>query len=221
MNISFHPGSEEIYNNIPCPVPTKYLIPQWYKNIPIPENFMNVKSCIPFLDTLSSGYTQVTWDDIHVKNVDNKLEVYAEKSNVISQFNIREKSDIEISSTFHKIELIWTRPWSVELPEGYSALVTHPINRYDLPFVTLSGIVDFDTYNHVKLGNIPFYIYSDFQGVIPKGTPMFQIIPIKREDWELKKELYDEAIWQEKEKKRYSMKAGAYKKMFWQRKRFD
>jgi hypothetical protein len=220
VKISFYPGSEEIYNNIPCPVTTKSLIPQWYKDIVMPEGFLSVKNCVPFLDTLSSGYTQVTWDDIHVENINNKLEVYSDNSRGVSQFGIRGRSDIEISGAFHKIELLWMRPWSVELPEGYSALVTHPINRYDLPFITLSGIVDFDTYNHVRVGNVPFYIYSDFEGVIPKGTPMFQIIPIKREDWESTKEIYDETVWQEKEKKRYSMETKAYKKMFWQKKKF-
>jgi len=29
--------------------------------------------------------------------------------------------------------------WTIESPPGYSLLVTHPVNRYDLPFVTLTG----------------------------------------------------------------------------------
>ena len=36
---------------------------------------------------------------------------------------------------------------TIELPPGYSLLVTHPINREDLPFTTLTGLVDVDLYS--------------------------------------------------------------------------
>jgi hypothetical protein len=32
-------------------------------------------------------------------------------------------------------------------------------------------------------GNIPFFIKEGFSGVIPKGTPIAQVIPFKRESW--------------------------------------
>ncbi len=32
--------------------------------------------------------------------------------------------------------------WTIEAPEGYSLLFTHPVNRFDLPFTTLTGWVD-------------------------------------------------------------------------------
>jgi hypothetical protein len=50
---------------------------------------------------------------------------------------------------------------------------------------------------------------------------MFQIIPIKREDWVFKKEIYDKEDWGKKEKKRNLIQKGLYKKMFWQKKSFD
>jgi len=31
------------------------------------------------------------------------------------------------------------------MPAGYSLLITHPFNRHDLPFVTLTGLVDADS----------------------------------------------------------------------------
>ena len=36
--------------------------------------------------------------------------------------------------------------WTIEAPEGYALLFTHPVNRFDLPFTTLSGLVDCDRY---------------------------------------------------------------------------
>jgi hypothetical protein len=54
----------------------------------------------------------------------------------------------------------------------------------DLPFQTLSGIVDYDDFIAERFpNNLPFYIYKGFSGVIPAGTPMYQMIPIKRDAW--------------------------------------
>jgi hypothetical protein len=220
MNISFYPSSEKVYNNISNPVPAKTVISQWYKDIKTSKT-LNVKNCVPFLDTLTSGYIQLTWEDIHVESINNELRLHTTGETGVPLFNVRDESDISISENFYNIQFIWHRHWSIELPEGYSALVTHPLNRYDLPFITMSGVVDSDKYSHGAVGNIPFYLSKNFQGIIPKGTPMFQIIPTKRENWISKKEIYDEANWKEKEHKRNSMKKDSYKKMFWQKKNFD
>ena len=101
-----------------------------------------------------------------------------------------------------------------------SALVTHPINRVDLPFTTMSGIVDFDKSIHAPIGNIPFFIKNGFTGVIPKGTPMFQILPFERNEWQSEKQKFDEKFWQTKLNERHDV-SDFYKKKIWQRKKFD
>jgi hypothetical protein len=70
----------------------------------------------------------------------------------------------------------------VELPEGYSALYTQPFNRFELPFLTTSGIVDNDKV-HLP-GTMPFFVLKGVAGILPAGTPYAQIIPFKREHWE-------------------------------------
>jgi hypothetical protein len=52
-----------------------------------------------------------------------------------------------------------------------------------LPFHTLSGVIDSDSFFHTSGGNVPFYVHKGFEGIIPVGTPMYQIIPIKRDSW--------------------------------------
>jgi hypothetical protein len=73
--------------------------------------------------------------------------------------------------------------WAIELPPGYSLLVTHPINRPDLPFVTLTGLVDADRYRDNFINFPAHWRDPNFQGVLPKGTPLAQCLPIKREEW--------------------------------------
>ena len=53
-----------------------------------------------------------------------------------------------------------------------------PINRFDLPFLSISGFIDCN-YGFSLAGNMPFFIKKGFEGVIPAGTPYMQIIPIK------------------------------------------
>ena len=53
--------------------------------------------------------------------------------------------------------------------------------HHDLPFSTFSGIVDTD--KHPMCISFPFLIRKDFNGILKKGTPIAQCIPIKRENF--------------------------------------
>ena len=113
----------------------------------------------------------------------------------------------------------WVLSWGIQTPPGYSVLVTHPFNRHDLPFITTSGIMDSDNYS--QAGELPFFLNSNFEGTIPAGTPIAQILPIKRENWESEKMPYNES-WSSRQL--YLIKRvtyGAYKKLFWQRKSYS
>jgi hypothetical protein len=58
----------------------------------------------------------------------------------------------------------------------------HRENKY---FSVLPGIVDNDKYTSPV--NFPFTLKDiHFEGLIPAGTPMVQIIPIKRDSWSMK-----------------------------------
>jgi hypothetical protein len=73
--------------------------------------------------------------------------------------------------------------WTIEAPPGYSLLFTHPVNRDDLPFTTLSGLIDCDTFHDSPLNFPARWHDANFNGVLPKGTPVAQCLPVKRESW--------------------------------------
>ena len=180
------------YDWMPPVIPTKNIIPEWYKNI-VPVNTsninslpiqLNIKSCIPFLDTLTSGYIMQLPMDLAVKIDDQGFPIITWSDNDTSIVNIRDGKEapgLPTPQGYSPTHFVWTTRCVIELPDGYSCLITHPLNRYDLPFITLSGIIDADAILHQ--GNIPFYIKSGFEGIIKAGTPMFQIILFKRENW--------------------------------------
>ena len=217
MKITFVPGTKKIEDFVMSPQPAKKIIPDWYKNIKSGKDFSNVKQCVPFLDSISSGYIQTTWCDINITEEENEIKVIFDSE--VPIVGRREKSDMPVDKSFYGTEFIWHRPWSTVLPDGYSAIVVHPLNRVDLPFITMSGIIDFDKSIHAPIGNIPFFIKKGFTGTIPAGTPMFQIIPFKREDWESENQPYSDIFWQKKLDERKNTPS-IYKKRLWQRKSY-
>lgn len=83
---------------------------------------------------------------------------------------------------YNKNSFSWILNWGPELPKGYSAIYMNPMNKFDLPFLNTSGIIDNDSVS--TPGKLPFFIKDGYTGTIKSGTPYLQIIPFKREDWE-------------------------------------
>ena len=81
------------------------------------------------------------------------------------------------------VEMIRADGLTIEAPEGYAVLFTHPVNRFDLPFTTLTGIVDCDRYHDVWIHFPAQWRDESFSGVLPRGTPVAQCFPVKREAW--------------------------------------
>ena len=211
----------------------KDFIPEWYKKIPrwknnqtytIGEGFNHtVKACVPFLEAFTTGYLIVLPYDIYIKN--NNGAPYLVTPPAVSERNMPTWRD---SVSHEKIvptgcfprEYAWNYCISHTLPVGYSALATHPLNRHDLPFITLSGIVDGGLVMHAH-GNFPFYIKQGFEGTIPKGTPIIQIIPFRQENWKSKKTLGLEKRGSIHNALSGTFVGGWYKKTFWTRKKYD
>ncbi len=69
----------------------------------------------------------------------------------------------------------------VEAPPRYSLLCTHPVNRTNLPFTKLTGLIDCDKCYETPL-NFPARWHDiNFNGVLPKHTPVAQCLPVKGE----------------------------------------
>ena len=146
--------------------------------------FPTFKACPAVFDVMGSGYAYKTpceiefYEDaagnIHAKVLDATYKDFLQDRTPMPQF-VHPRG-------YHEQHFAWWADWAVELPEGYSALYTQPLNRFELPFLTTSGIVDNDKV-HLP-GTMPFFILKGVTGILPAGTPYAQIIPFKREHWE-------------------------------------
>jgi hypothetical protein len=194
------------------PIPIKLNIPEWYKKLEHTVIDRTVKGCMPFLDSLTSGYLLKMSQDFYVRhNVDNKNEqgeifkdsfqtfglhgesqiLHAKSINLNSGIDVHPTKQLEGSPLenknknlpFYKIH----NPWKIKTPKGYSCLFVPPLNNSDDRFSIISAIVDTDTFpNEI---NFPIVINGDkypvLETIIKKGTPYVQIIPFKRDAWKM------------------------------------
>lgn len=184
------------------PCPSQKNVPKWYKDIPVVRekdyefddggrpNNLSLKHCMPFFDAMTMGYHIVLATDIFFNSQDTTIDYRFPSTKLL---NHRDGNpSLPVSNEFLPVEFEWKMLWTPKTPKGYSCLVTHPINRVDLPFFTLSGVIDSDIFYHTPNGNLPFYMKKGFKGVIKKGTPIAQIVPFKRDNWKSSKIKFDE-----------------------------
>lgn len=236
--ITFIPSIQNSENLLTPPVPALSEVPEWYKSLSLygdtnseknlnPNNhagtdgtLVATKKCIPFFDALTAGYYYLLEDDLYVNQNEEGYPELTWKGNVML-LDKRPTLEVPIPGDCHPIHFGIRMNWYYRTPEDYSVLVTHPMNRYDLPFYTLSGIVDADKWGLPVF--FSFFVKRNFIGVIPKGTPVMQFIPFKRDSWEIEIDKTAESLEEEefKAEKRRTMVTGYYKKDIWQKKRFD
>ena len=194
------------------PTPIKLNIPEWYKKLEHIIGDKTVKGCMPFLDTLTSGYLLKIPQDFHVRhNVDNKNEkgeifkdsfqtfglhgdseiLHAKLINLNSGIDVHPTRQLEGSPLVNKNKNLpfykILNPWKIKTPKGYSCLFVSPLNNSDDRFSIIPAIVDTDTFpNEI---NFPIVINGDkypvLETIIKKGTPYVQIIPFKRDSWKM------------------------------------
>lgn len=216
------------------PVPAKNNIPEWYKNtlpyINGKNNFTltsnnditgnsTIKKCMPVFDAITSGYLLVTPADIYISQKDNKPFYQWSKYGEISfhpknqvEFHPFVKQGYDYIAKFVNV-------WAIETPVGYSTLFLPPMHREN-NLIILPGIVDTDKYKSPV--ELPFVLKDiKFEGMIEAGTPIAQIIPIKREHW---KASYSHRDSKERDTAIYNVKKyfiNAYKKNFWVKKEYN
>lgn len=237
LKISFTPGFINYSGMLTPPEPAIRHVPEWYRSLARhdvwnddkhlhPVNNIGgdgarvaTKMCMPFLDSLTAGYYYLLEDDLLVELQEDGRPILSWASDVML-LDKRPTIELPVPDNCHPIHYGWRMNWYYQTPPGYSVLITHPMNRHDLPFYTMSGIVESDIWGLPVF--TAFFLKRGFQGIIPKGTPIFQIIPFKRDNWELEVESSQDKLDEHefKAENRRSMLYGYYKKTAWRKKLF-
>jgi len=210
------------------PRPATAMLPDWYKETPeyisgerkIVDGSTphTVKKCIPVFDALTAGYIIPTYVDVQVTQRDG-LPYYEWPSQSAISFHPVEQAPVHPARNGAPYPK-WTNPWAIKTPPGWSCLFVPPMHNPNGMFTVLPGLVDTDTYSAPV--NFPFVLDDvKWEGLIPAGTPMVQVIPIRRESWKM-------ALGGDKERaaqgrittKLRALWWNSYKRQFWARKEY-
>tara|TARA_R110002020_G_scaffold472837_2_gene701330 strand:+ start:896 stop:1645 length:750 start_codon:yes stop_codon:yes gene_type:complete len=180
----------------PAPKPAVSYKPTWYKESPLysPGNKfkftkenknMTFKKCLPFIDGINAGYILELRKDIFIQ------ENSTDESNT---FDITWNSDELVIGIHHSNTKLITPPegyhsqvvtyiWNyiVQTPKGYSTLFCEPLGYQNGVLKAIPAVVDTDA--KALNFHLSLHLRKGFTGLIPKGTPLVQIIPFKRESW--------------------------------------
>lgn len=221
------------------PMPVSKTLPDWYidadrfAKMPSGDAFIGPdggkiptwKACPAVYDIMATGY---------VERVPCDIEFFYNDRGIISARALSQKDSnfvsyrppmpqFQVPHGYDESHFAWWAEWGIELPKGYSAIYTHPLNRYELPFMTTNGIIDNDKVN--MPGNVPFFVKKGWTGIVEAGTPYMQVIPFKRENWESEISIVPaDEIFQRNEqnsKKYRKPNGGVYLRDVWERRRYD
>jgi hypothetical protein len=234
--IKFVPKTKHTISYAPLPEPAVKLVPDWYKdhdryttdavvyNRAEGTTNKTIKSCMAIFDSITAGYILKFPVDVMIDATGKRI-VYShannEEKDIVSMHSPEQVKGFPFSRDTYMDEVFRINPqWAVKTEEGVSCMFIHPMFHENLPFRVINGVVDTD--NFMSDGFFSMIIERGFKGVIKQGTPFVQVIPFRREEYELVipefSEYEDEAIGQ-----RYVVRStfeNGYKKNMWQRKKY-
>jgi hypothetical protein len=191
---------------LPRPVPAREALPRWLTEMPrqAPSDahgmeVRTVKHCSPFIDAMSHGFIMPLPCDVRVEDGalawDWDIPAPAARSHPRSPISFHASAQVEGTPLRAQGQVIvkFNSFWTIELEPGWSLFATHPLNRPDLPFTTLSGVVDADRFHDVGILFPAVWRDRGFSGLLPRGTPVAQCFPVPRDAPELVFEALDQA----------------------------
>ena len=223
--ITFCATNKDMLNVWPHPQPASRFIPEEYKKLGrfTDNNFHapTVKTCMPFLDSLTAGYIIPFDQDYVVDPIETDFTVWPANRKPLDDFGFHNKAQLPESWKKFSGDNAgkFMNKWLIKTPPGYSCLFIKPMNRIEERFDIIPGIVDTDQY--INTINFPFILRKrDKQFLIKKGEPMIQVIPFKRDSWKMWSGFYFEKAHAKILNILESEWMDRYKKWFWSKKSF-
>ncbi len=179
---------------LPRPFPARQGLPDWVRKMPASafstthgQPVRTVKQCPPFIDAMSYGFMIPLPCDVTVERGVFSwawdLPTLSVENHPRSPLSFHVPAQVS-GTPFHdssRAIVKFNSFWTIELEPGYSLFATHPVNREDLPFRLLTGIVDSDRFSDVGILFPALWVDTNFCGVLSAGTPIAQCFAVPRQ----------------------------------------
>ena len=231
-----------IADRLESPVLTKKVVPDWFKKMPSwldkDETFHNptIKGCVPFLDTLTSGYLITNPFDVvfyrkedfiywkYPRDLPNFVD-FAVDNLGIEYHNPNQIAPELVRDDEEHIPFKFLNPWKVTTPKNYSCLFTNPFNSPNREIRIIDGIVDTDVFRNQI--NFPFFIKKlnpEKSFVLKKGYPIALVFPFLRNHWKMETKKFEkkdiESLWASSFKL-FNTLSNRYREKIWNKKNYD
>jgi hypothetical protein len=183
--------------HLPRPEPTRQHLPAWLTEMPrtassdlCETDVRTVKHCPPFIDAMMQGFVMRLPCDVDVSagrfSWDWKVPTPSVREHPRSPLSFHAEAQVAGTPFARGRNIVkFNSFWTIELEPGWSLLAMHPANRDDLPFRTLTGLVDADRFSEVGIFFPALWLDASFEGTLPKGLAIVQCVPVRRERIEL------------------------------------
>jgi hypothetical protein len=198
-NYAQHLGDSHFLNEY-HPTPAEENLPDWFKKLENGAQPRTAKTCRGLYDVMTVGYMVVWPFDVTItKDENGKLFIKRTRDDDRGslwhphpQFQLGMYPDANLSAQKHGIDKVGL-PYKVKTPKGTSIMMVQPAYRPDLKTQVMPGIIDTDKF-YTPL-NVLYTIKDTDRDInISAGTPLAQIIPFLRTEWEIEYNAVDEKL---------------------------
>jgi len=180
---------------LPDPKPAGQALPDWLRDMPseVASDLLGdvplrtLKHCAPMIDALRQGVLIFLPTDVTVAHgrLSWDWDPPALPDTAITRAPVGlhlpdQARGAPIGAAPGQLVLKFINFWTLQTAPGWSLMVHHPVGYPDLPFTTLSGVVDCDLFSDGYV-HFPALLRAGWEGVIRRGTPVAQITPVQRQ----------------------------------------
>ena len=193
MNITFR-CDPSLIDLLPRPVPARDALPDWLREMAPrapssvhQRSIRTVKQCPPFVDAMAHGFLILLPCDVTVEagqfRWDWPLPALTLHQHPRAPLSFHVPEQLAGSPLAHgaRSAIKFNSFWTIELEPGWSLMCVHPVNRDDLPFRLVTGLVDADRFTDAGINFPAVWLDAGFAGMLRRGTPIAQCYAVPRE----------------------------------------
>lgn len=171
------------------------------------------------LDALGLGYIIETQYDVLIKHESDNWDLSWKTQETVFEVHAESSQKIETPYGYYPRVAKYMYNRIPITPKGYSSLIISPIGYNQLPFKALAGVVDTDV--NISAFALPVWVSKNHKGIVEQGTPIAQIIPFKRDNWEVVSDYFEDGEYYIQEQNSFGRYAvNHYAKKIFQKKKF-
>jgi hypothetical protein len=227
LNIDYDQSdSKDDFLTIYKPTSSANFVPEWFRTLESDPVMKTAKSCRGVYDAMTAGY-MVVWNTDVVISKDENGKMFMLRTRDGSNANFHPHPGMQLgtypsallSMQREGVQKIDTQ-YRIKTSKGTSILMQQPSYRPDLKTEVMPGIIDTDKFYSPL--NVLFMIkeFNSNRSIkINAGTPLAQIIPFQRTEWNIEYNNIDRPLLETQERNIDSLDK-YYQKFQWTKKIF-